>query len=273
MRDHQTFSNEEYNYILEYLERDPNLNIFFLSNLAYKPRHVKFFVLNCGEYNCFGYIATKPSLFGEIRGDSKQCSRLIEYIKEIKGDKYVVITEEMKQYLAPYLILNNLSIIEVMYLDREEFNYQKSSPQNNCRMLSLDDIPMLAYIYGVDKKLAFTIYHNLSPLCGYYLDGSLVAVAGTLARYKKVWMLGGVYTSPKHRGKGYCRDTLSVWLEQAFKDADKVIVWVKEDNIPAKRLYKSLGFKKYRKKLYMIHLRSHNSIFLAKFLKNLFYLP
>lgn len=73
-------------------------------------------------------------------------------------------------------------------------------------------------------------------------DNNFVAKAGTNALGVNHYQLGGVYTLPEYRGKGFAR-ILVRKLAEGFSQAEKnVVLFVKEKNEPAKAAYTKAGF-------------------------------
>ncbi|MCS7139263.1 MAG: GNAT family N-acetyltransferase [Candidatus Nezhaarchaeota archaeon] len=73
--------------------------------------------------------------------------------------------------------------------------------------------------------------------------GKAVAMASIVALTPHVAIIGNVYTLKNFRGMGYGKAVTSKALSEALKLSSRVIVWVREDNYSAIRLYESLGFK------------------------------
>lgn len=78
---------------------------------------------------------------------------------------------------------------------------------------------------------------------GYFFEKDLVSIAGLNAKVFGVGTVGGVYTDPPFRRKGYafklmqqlsldCREKLGL---------HKLIIFTGENNLPAQKLYESLG--------------------------------
>ncbi len=74
-------------------------------------------------------------------------------------------------------------------------------------------------------------------------DGKPVAKAGTNARGFGVDQIGGVYTAPEERGKGYAEAVMRVLLTFIFEEKHGACLFVKKKNAAANMLYKKLGFK------------------------------
>ncbi len=70
-----------------------------------------------------------------------------------------------------------------------------------------------------------------------------VAKAGTNARGLYWDQLGGVFTEPAHRGRGYARILTHFLAHMLTNNKRKVALFVKKNNIYAQRAYKHAGFK------------------------------
>jgi len=89
------------------------------------------------------------------------------------------------------------------------------------------------------------------PIHGICRNNELVAYAGSFLQLPQVWMIGGVYTHPNHRNKGYATLTTSAITEEALKNAETAALFVRSDNYPAIRVYEKIGYKKIGEKLWV----------------------
>jgi uncharacterized protein len=74
-------------------------------------------------------------------------------------------------------------------------------------------------------------------------DGRPVAKAATNARGFTVDQIGGVYTVPGDRGKGFARAVMVALLGRIFAEKSGACLFVKKKNRPAISLYHGLGFQ------------------------------
>ena len=82
--------------------------------------------------------------------------------------------------------------------------------------------------------------------------GGEVIAAVSLNREKRSWYIGTVMVAPEHRRRGYGRAILEYGVGIAEKyGAQRVILHVLEDNLPAKRLYESAGFACFERIVYL----------------------
>jgi RimJ/RimL family protein N-acetyltransferase len=89
------------------------------------------------------------------------------------------------------------------------------------------------------------------PVYGVFKDDVLVSYAGSFIQLPQVWMIGGVYTDPKHRNKGYALLATSAVTEEALRQAGSAALFVRSDNYPAIRVYEKIGYRKIGEKLWI----------------------
>jgi predicted GNAT family acetyltransferase len=81
---------------------------------------------------------------------------------------------------------------------------------------------------------------------GYVADGKLVSTVALNACIEGVGQVGGVYTPPEHRRRGYSRAV----MQRLFADAagplglHTLILFTGEGNVEAQRMYEQLGFER-----------------------------
>ena len=83
---------------------------------------------------------------------------------------------------------------------------------------------------------------------GLFDGGRLVSVACAFFRMPEVWPIGNVYTHPDYRGRGYAKTVTSAITRDALSSGAWALLQVAEDNEPAIRVYKALGYKMISKK-------------------------
>lgn len=125
------------------------------------------------------------------------------------------------------------------------------------RLLTEDDALGLAILLSTQKnrpKGTVKRYFDLiskQPIYGVFVNGELVSYAGSFIQLPQVWMIGGVYTHPKHRSKGYATLATSAVTEEALKNAESAALFVRSDNYSAIKVYRKIGYKKIGEKLWI----------------------
>lgn len=74
------------------------------------------------------------------------------------------------------------------------------------------------------------------------LEGEVVAKAEVMARTGRAALIGGVYTEPSCRGRGFATACMSLLCEGILKRGETACLNVALDNVPALRVYRSIGF-------------------------------
>ena len=78
------------------------------------------------------------------------------------------------------------------------------------------------------------------------VGGEVAFVGYADVRRAEGWLVQGVYTVPHRRGQGFAAAGMSALVDEAFEEgADHVQLTVIDENEPALRLYKNLGFQPY----------------------------
>lgn len=97
-----------------------------------------------------------------------------------------------------------------------------------------------------ERRAAFAAHTAKGLWWGYFADDRLVSMVTLNACVEGVGQLGGVFTPPEHRRRGYSRAT----LERLFADAagplalHTLVLFTGETNHAAQHMYESLGFER-----------------------------
>jgi len=89
------------------------------------------------------------------------------------------------------------------------------------------------------------------PMYGVYVGNELVSYAGSFIQLPQVWLIGGVYTHPRHRNMGYAQIATSAITREALENAKMAALFVRSDNSSAIRVYEKIGYHKIAEKLWV----------------------
>jgi len=81
------------------------------------------------------------------------------------------------------------------------------------------------------------------PTWGAFQEGRLVGLARAAVRLPTVWVVGGVFVDPGHRGQGHGRAVVVAVVEAARQAGASAGLFVRDEPTPASRLYDQLGFQ------------------------------
>ena len=133
----------------------------------------------------------------------------------------------------------------------QELGIQKATPEDAAVLLSLELEYQKEEVF-LDSSLINNsqIYHNLRTSLleqeVYYVTSGIVPIAkaGTNAIGQKWNQIGGVYTEKDFRSKGLSSWLMDYILNILESDGKKTVLFVKEENIAAEKVYTKLGFEK-----------------------------
>lgn len=232
--------------IIEQLKSDLLFNAYNIYDLLYEPNKTVVYVGY--EGNSFkGYLLLYSGfdfLIAWLYGDSQTASSLMDLLpqKEMVLHCPTSLLNIVKQRFPDALYY----LIDLMAVSKGE--EQLISPNPAIR-LSAEHSSQLTKLYS-SGEARFTMSEERYKerlekrpyYCVFYKD-ELVSVAFVRDVLPEVWVVGGVFTHPQYRGRGFATLTTSAVTEEALKHTNTVILFVGSDNIPAVRLYQKLGYK------------------------------
>lgn len=133
-----------------------------------------------------------------------------------------------------------------MALHPQDFHPSPRPPQVTVRAATLDDLDRLIRFYADADEMSRRPAGVEDPLRHRRIwlaeaDGEICAAALTNAEIREQAMIGGVFTPPAHRGRGYSQAVVSA-LCQVLMDEGRqpVLYWI---NPVAGGVYSKLGFR------------------------------
>lgn len=94
---------------------------------------------------------------------------------------------------------------------------------------------------------------------GVFEGKRLASIAGTYLRTRDIWVLGDVFTRPESRGRGYAKAVTSSVTLDVLNAGAMALLHVEEDNIPARRVYESLGYRAIGRRPWIFVEPTHRS--------------
>lgn len=124
---------------------------------------------------------------------------------------------------------------------------ERATPGPAVRRLAGGDRTALAAWAAAQDDPVVAEYAYLDPdaeiLWGAFDAERLVGVVRAAVRLPAIWILGGVYVEPTHRGRGLGRALVATALAAAREERAALALYVREDRPPARALYAALGFR------------------------------
>jgi RimJ/RimL family protein N-acetyltransferase len=241
--------------IIDSLRSDVIRHVFAFYDLQHEPEHTAMYAA-VENGNLEGYILIYkalefPSVILECERDLAK--RLIEYARESRFIMHAspdLLTTIKSQFPNARHFVENWMLIK-----KVEATFFRSRLVR--RLCAKEDASRLAVLLeSREDRPRGTVerYMDLigqTPVYGVFVDDELVSYAGSFIQLPQVWMIGGVYTHPNCRNKGYATLATSAVTEEALKNSETAALFVRSDNHPAMRVYEKIGYKKIGEKLWV----------------------
>ena len=237
--------------VVDALRQDPIRHVFAFYDLQCKPEqttcHVAYENQRLAGYILIYRAFECPSVILEC--PPHLVSELLAYLDE---DRFIM-------HSPPDL----LSAIETKYQRAKHYveawmlikrNQSVAFPSENVRRLCPEDAQQLAALLSTRRERKKADVNkciemlNEQPVYGVFIDGKLVSYAGSFIQTPQVWMIGGVYTRPRHRNRGYATQATSAITQQALQNAENAALFARADNTPAIKAYTKIGYRKIGEK-------------------------
>jgi len=241
--------------IIEYIESDVIKHVFAFYDIQYDPQHTTAYAV-FKDAHVTGYILTYtatdvPSVILECKEDVAE--KLMSYAPETG---FIMHTSPTLLPMVNERFPDAKSYVENWMLVRKNgANFFNSRLVK--RLRSEEDAALLAKLVlnREDRpKRMLRRYINWvakTPVYGVFREGDLVSYAGSFIQLPQVWMIGGVYTDPKHRNKGNALLATSAVTKEALTRAEVAALFVRSDNFPAIRVYEKIGYRKIGERLWV----------------------
>jgi RimJ/RimL family protein N-acetyltransferase len=240
--------------VIDSLRLDVIRHVFAFYDIQYEPEHTTTYVA-FENRNLKGYILSYtaldfPSVILEC--ENSIAEKLIEYAPE---NHFIMhATPNLLPIIEGKFPNAKHYVEDWMLVKKGEAKFFRSEHVH--RLSSENDASKLAILLSSredrpKRTKRYMDWISKMPTYGVSIDSELVSYAGSFLQLPQVWMIGGVYTHPNHRNKGYATLATSTVTEEALKHAETAALFVRSDNLPAIRVYEKIGYKKIGEKLWV----------------------
>lgn len=145
-------------------------------------------------------------------------------------------------------ILYNLDLSEISYPLNPNVRILTAGDYNQWKPLRLDYLQEEGFPNDLNDEQLLEIFLDKCKgriIWGYFLMDRLVSIADLNAKASDLGQLGGVYTDPIFRKKGYSKAVIHKLLSdiKEIHNIRKLIIFTGENNLSAQKLYQSIGVK------------------------------
>jgi predicted GNAT family acetyltransferase len=162
-----------------------------------------------------------------------------------------VLDELERQGMTP----TRLEEQEYLVLSGEDF---KPRHREGARFAKPEDLPTILQLHRAFQIEYFGTYTEAEDEMGRMAEsrilesgvtvkehqGKVVSKSEVLVRTGRMALIGGVYTLPEYRGRGFSFASMSLLCEGILESLEKACLNVAKGNPPALSVYKGLGFRR-----------------------------
>jgi predicted GNAT family acetyltransferase len=241
--------------VIDFLRLNVIGHVFAFYDILHEPEYTTMYAaFEHGILDGYILIYTAmefPSVVLECQGHVAE--KLIEYAPE---NRFIMhVTQDLLPIIKRRFPHEKHYVENWMLIRKGEASFFKSTLVR--RLRTEDDASKLAILLSSrqdrprERLKKYVDFISKKPVYGVFVNGELVSYAGSFIQLPQVWMIGGVYTNPKHRNNGYATLTTSAVTEEALKHAETAALFVRLDNYPAVRVYEKVCYKKIGEKLWV----------------------
>jgi ribosomal protein S18 acetylase RimI-like enzyme len=241
--------------IIASLKSDLIRHVFAVYDLQNDPQHTTAYaVFEEGELE--GYIliytaADIPSVILECKSNAAE-----KLLKHAPSSKFIIHAPpdllsavrkrfpDSKHYVEDWMLIRK----------KEAKFFESNLVRRLCTeedALKLADLLLSRKDRPANTLKKYVEWISKMPIYGVFKEGQLVSYAGSFIQLPQVWFIGGVYTDPQHRNRGYATIATSAITEAALRNADAAALFARSDNHPAISAYRKIGYRKIGEKLWV----------------------
>lgn len=175
-----------------------------------------------------------------LLGEWKFCHSFWKFLKEKEIIQRDTFTSKEILYQANMANISSVQQPKVRLLEINDYSQWKP-----LRIAYLKESGLPYDLSDEQLLMLFVNKCNKKIIWGFFLEGKLVSIADLNAKASDLGQLGGVYTIPNFRQKGYSKAVIYKLLAdlKTIHNIRKLIIFTGEYNLPAQKLYESIGVK------------------------------
>jgi len=121
--------------------------------------------------------------------------------------------------------------------------------KHRVKKLNLDDLDEVSRSLGAEYRERAETAVQRGMAFGAYENETLVSLATVPEILEEAALIRGVYTAPSLRSRGLATSACSALAVELMGVGKTPVLWVAEDNIPARKVYEKIGFERTEHKL------------------------
>ena len=238
-------SNEK--QFLSFLDRDRISHVFTIYDLKYMRDKTRVWAAFKDHEIC-GYLFEFDNRIVHTHGTVESVTKLLHCIELdepvlIIEPDHLAVVKEFFEPVEPTDASSKGKITKylVMKTGANTFN---PIIRHRVKRLRTEDVNGVLEHLGEEweKRVKDAIHRGIA--FGAYEGDLLASVATVPETIDNIAFIRGVYTAPSRRSRGLSTSVVSALVKEIINLGKEAVLWVAEDNLPAKRLYEKIGFQK-----------------------------
>jgi predicted GNAT family acetyltransferase len=263
-------SEDDVKGALEFLQRDPLINVYLISRLI-EERSLAATQIVVVRFNGAIVLVTSLATNIVLAGDPSISRELTETAISLVADRILTRMLPVRAIISPSHLVEALwthlrsrldpptvvRLNQPIYAIRRRFDYPELSAARYSTMKDLDQLvpacaamhkeevgidPMQRDAAGYRERVRELVEKRRSVIL--VSNNRIAAKCEYSAVTNDAVQLMGVWTDPRHRRRGFCRELLREVCGHLFRRGKVITLFVNDFNQPAIALYESLGFQR-----------------------------
>jgi len=238
--------------LLSFIKRDLAPHLFTIYDLLYERENTRVWVLEEDD-EVKGYLLNwKPLDSWIIEVDDVEHAEVL--LNQVAPEKGSMIIDP--KFLR--IIERNAELVEVhnWILMKVEKGEEMLVDFDDVVKLSISHADKLYDLYrlwpaGSRSRAYIENWIRKLPLFGLFEGDELVSASGLLARSSYGGVIGGVFTHPNYRRRGYASKVVSAATSYILRESGLSALYLSSDNSAAFGLYRKLGYKVHSRRMFV----------------------
>jgi GNAT superfamily N-acetyltransferase len=232
---------------LDYLDKDRILHVFTIYDLKRMREKTEVWVaIRNGEIS--GYLFQFDQKIVHTHGDTESVAELLRFVDLeeptlVIRPRHLAVVEKFFKPVEPTDSSSKGEITRyfVMIAYADTF---KPTIKHRVKKLGLEDLDDVSKSPGDEPRERLQDAINRGLASGAYHNRLLASFATVPEILERLALVRGVYTVPSLRRKGLATSACSALVAELIRLGKEPMLWVAKDNLPARRVYEKVGFKK-----------------------------
>lgn len=195
-----------------------------------------------------GYLFQFDKRIVHTYGTAKSVSKLIQYVDLCEpifviDPHHLAIITRFFEPIEPADKASKGKTTRYLVMKTTSHNF-KPLIRHNVKKLDVKDLEEVAKNFGDEWRNRVKNAIEKGVAYGAYENGTLASIATTSEILDTIALIRGVYTLNSFRGRGLATSAVSILVKEIISLGKDAMLWVADDNIPAKQIYEKIGFQR-----------------------------